>query len=258
MYVDTHTHLYLDDFAPENEATVRRAISCGVEKLIFPNVDLNTIEPMRKLHDSFPQNTFMAMGLHPTEVRETWQEDLNTIENEFEKHHTDYIAIGEIGIDLYWDKTFRTEQEQVFIRQAELAVKNDLPIIIHCREGLDVIVDLLQSMDKKPQGVFHCFNGTAEDIKKIRDTGDYYFGIGGVVTYKKCTLKDLLPEIGLDRILLETDSPYLAPTPHRGTRNESAYIPDIATFIADKLGISNTLVASATTANAERLFKLSK
>lgn len=253
---DTHTHLYLDDFAPENEATVRRAIDAGVNTLIFPNVDLNTIAPMKALHSVFPQNTFMAMGLHPTEVRETWQDDLKTVENELISNKNLYVAVGEIGIDLYWDKTFVEEQKKVFAHQAGLAVKLNLPVIIHCREGLDEILSILAAMEKKPAGVFHCFNGTKSDIKRIREIGDYYFGIGGVVTFKKSTLKELLPEIGIDRILLETDSPYLAPVPHRGTRNESSYIPDIAQFISNELNISYNTIAEHTTANAHALFKI--
>lgn len=256
IFADTHTHLYLDDFSPENEEVVRRAIVCGVEKLIFPNVDLSTIEPMKHLHKSFPQNTFMAMGLHPTEVRETWEKDLAETEKELKENISDYVAVGEIGIDLYWDKTFIEEQKEVFRRQAQLAVDLDLPIIIHCREGLKEILDVLHEMPVKPKGVFHCFCGDIADVEAIREIGDYYFGIGGVVTFKKSTLKDVLPTIGIDRILLETDSPYLTPVPHRGGRNESAYIPDIAAFIAKELGIELSEVASRTTNNCDSLFKI--
>lgn len=256
IFADTHTHLYLDDFSPENEEVVRRAIACGVEKLIFPNVDLSTIEPMKHLHKSFPQNTFMAMGLHPTEVRETWEKDLAETEKELKENISDYVAVGEIGIDLYWDKTFIEEQKEVFRSQAQFAVDLDLPIIIHCREGLKEILDVLREMPVKPKGVFHCFSGDIADVEAIREIGDYYFGIGGVVTFKKSTLKDVLPTIGIDRILLETDSPYLAPVPHRGGRNESAYIPDIAAFIAKELGMELSEVASRTTNNCDSLFKI--
>ena len=256
IFADTHTHLYLDDFSPENEEVVRRAIVCGVEKLIFPNVDLSTIEPMKHLHKSFPQNTFMAMGLHPTEVRETWEKDLAETVKELKENISNYVAVGEIGIDLYWDKTFIEEQKEVFRHQAQLAVDLDLPIIIHCREGLKEILDVLREMPVKPKGVFHCFCGDIADVEAIREIGDYYFGIGGVVTFKKSTLKDVLPTIGIDRILLETDSPYLAPVPHRGGRNESAYIPDIAAFIAKELGMELSEVASRTTNNCDSLFKI--
>ncbi|MGN1172613.1 MAG: TatD family hydrolase [Muribaculaceae bacterium] len=256
MLIDTHTHLYLDDFAPDNEATVRRALEHGVEMMVFPNVDLSTIEPMKRLHDKFPENTVMAMGLHPTEVRETWEQDLETVLKEIKENRSSYVALGEIGIDLYWDKTFQKEQEIVFLKQAELAAEIDLPIIIHCRDGMDIILSLLRTMQKRPRGVFHCFAGTADDIQEIRKLGDYYFGIGGVVTFKNSKLKELLPIIGADRILLETDSPYLAPVPHRGCRNESAYIPDIAAFIAKELNISYENIADITSANAISLFNL--
>lgn len=256
IFADTHTHLYLDDFSPENEEVVRRAIACGVEKLIFPNVDLSTIEPMKRLHRSFPQNTFMAMGLHPTEVRENWEKELAEIEKELKENISDYVAVGEIGIDLYWDKTFIEEQKIVFRSQAQFAVDLDLPIIIHCREGLKEILSVLREMPVKPKGVFHCFSGDIADVEAIRKIGDYYFGIGGVVTFKKSTLKNVLPTIGIDRILLETDSPYLSPVPHRGGRNESAYIPDIAAFIAKELGMELSEVASRTTNNCDSLFKI--
>ena len=256
IFADTHTHLYLDDFSPENEEVVSRAIVCGVEKLIFPNVDLSTIEPMKRLHRSFPQNTFMAMGLHPTEVRENWEKELAEIEKELKENISDYVAVGEIGIDLYWDKRFIEEQKIAFRRQAQLAVDLDLPIIIHCREGLKEILSVLREMPVKPKGVFHCFSGDIADVEAIREIGDYYFGIGGVVTFKKSTLKNVLPTIGIDRILLETDSPYLSPVPHRGGRNESAYIPDIAAFIAKELGMELSEVASRTTNNCDSLFKI--
>ena len=256
IFADTHTHLYLDDFSPENEEVVSRAIVCGVEKLIFPNVDLSTIEPMKRLHRSFPQNTFMAMGLHPTEVRENWEKELAEIEKELKENISDYVAVGEIGIDLYWDKTFIEEQKEVFRHQAQLAVDLDLPIIIHCREGLKEILSVLREMPVKPKGVFHCFSGDIADVEAIREIGDYYFGIGGVVTFKKSTLKNVLTTIGIDRILLETDSPYLSPVPHRGGRNESAYIPDIAAFIAKELGMELSEVASRTTNNCDSLFKI--
>ena len=256
IFADTHTHLYLDDFSPENEEVVRRAIACGVEKLIFPNVDLSTIEPMKRLHRSFPQNTFMAMGLYPTEVRENWEKELAEIEKELKENISDYVAVGEIGIDLYWDKTFIEEQKIVFRSQAQFAVDLDLPIIIHCREGLKEILSVLREMPVKPKGVFHCFSGDIADVEAIRKIGDYYFGIGGVVTFKKSTLKNVLPTIGIDRILLETDSPYLSPVPHRGGRNESAYIPDIAAFIAKELGMELSEVASRTTNNCDSLFKI--
>ncbi len=257
MIIDTHTHLYLDDFSPVPGDAVERAIDAGVERMILPNVDLSTIEPMKQLHRMFPENTFMAMGLHPTEVRGTWKEDLAVIDRELSEHQDGYVAVGEIGIDLYWDKTYRNEQREVFARQLALANDMSLPVIIHCREGLDDIMDVMDSMrGNLPQGVFHSFGGTVDDVQRIRRMGDFYFGINGIVTFKNSKLREVLPVIGIDRILLETDSPYLAPVPHRGKRNESAYILHTAAYVAEVLSITLEETASSTTANAFRLFSI--
>ncbi len=256
MIIDTHTHLYLDEFQPSPREVVVHAIDTGVEMMIFPNVDLNTIAPMKLLHNEFPFNTRMAMGLHPTEIASTWQCDLKTIENELNNNNDRYVAIGEIGIDLYWNKTYRNEQMQALKTQFQWAVKRNKPVIIHCREGLDEILDVLDEMPIKPQGVFHSFGGTIEDIAKIRSRGDFYFGINGIVTFKNSKLREVLPEIGIDRILLETDAPYLAPVPHRGKRNESAYIIHTAAHIAQHLSITAEEVSAITTANARHLFDL--
>lgn len=257
MIIDTHTHLYLDEFMPTPEDAVRRAIDAGVERMIFPNVDLTTIEPMKRLHGMFPENTFMAMGLHPTEVRETWQTDLDAVERELAGNSAEYVAVGEIGIDLYWDKTFRNEQREVFARQLDWAYKRSLPVIIHSRDGLDDILDVMDSRHGSlPQGVFHSFGGTVEDVERIRRRGDFYFGINGIVTFKNSRLREVLPTIGAERILLETDSPYLAPVPHRGKRNESAYILHTAAYVAGILSMTLEEIASVTTANATRLFPI--
>lgn len=256
MIIDSHTHLYLDEFQPSPGEAVVRAIDAGVEIMIFPNVDLNTITPMKLLHNEFPLNTRMAMGLHPTEITSTWRHDLKAIEDELNSHNEHYVAIGEIGIDLYWDKTYRNEQMQALKIQFQWAVERDMPVIIHCREGLDEILEVLDEMSTKPRGVFHSFGGTIEDIAEIRRRGDFYFGINGIVTFKNSKLREVLPEIGIDRILLETDAPYLAPVPHRGKRNESAFIIHTAAHIAQHLSITAEDVASITTANARHLFNL--
>ena len=256
MLIDTHTHLYLDEFQPSPSEAVVRAINAGVEKMIFPNVDLSTIEPMKILYNQFPQNTFMAMGLHPTEVSETWECDLDRVYQEFIANKEKYIAIGEIGVDLYWDKTYCKEQLIVLRKQFDWAVEYDLPVIIHCREGLTQILQVLDEMDEKPRGVFHSFGGTAEDVEQIRRRGDYFFGINGIVTFKNSKLREVLSTIGLDRILLETDAPYLAPVPHRGKRNESAYIVHTAAHIAQSLSVSINQVEAITTENAQKLFSI--
>lgn len=254
MLTDTHTHLYLDDFAPEKIETVKRALNAGVSRMIFPNVDLTTIDPMKELHAAFPSQTFMAMGLHPTEIRETWQEDLDKIRKELDSCPDDYIAVGEIGIDLYWDKTYREEQIEAFSRQVDWAIEKDLPVIIHCREGLPEVLDVLSSKEVKPKAVFHSFGGSVDDVRAIREVGDFYFGINGIVTFKNSRLNEVLPEIGIDRIVLETDAPYLAPVPHRGKRNESAYIANTAARVADIFGMPTEKVEEITTANALALF----
>ena len=254
MLIDTHTHLYLDDFASEKTGTVRRALDSGVGQMIFPNVDLSTIEPMRKLHSEFPNNTFMAMGLHPTEIGTEWRRDLAKIKSELDSNPEDYVAVGEIGIDLYWDKTFRKEQLEAFSSQVDWALEKTLPVIIHCREGLSETLEVLKSKSIKPQAVFHSFGGSIEDVRAIREIGDFYFGINGIVTFKNSRLADVLPEIGLERILLETDAPYLSPVPYRGKRNESAYIVHTAKRIADTLGRSLQEVEMVTSENARRLF----
>lgn len=256
MLIDTHTHLYLDEFQPSPCDTVTRAIESGVEMMIFPNVDLSTVAPMKQLHNNFPQNTRMAMGLHPTEISANWKNDLSTIESELSSNHTNYIAIGEIGIDLYWDKTYRDEQLQALRTQFEWAVSLDLPVIIHCREGLDEILQVLDEMNEKPRGVFHSFGGTIEDVDKIRRQGDFYFGINGIVTFKNSKLRDVLPTIGIDRILLETDAPYLTPVPHRGKRNESSFLIHTAAHIAQHLSVSIDDLAKVTSTNAHNLFNL--
>lgn len=255
MLIDTHTHLYLPEFDIDGggEAAVRRALDAGVEHMIFPNVDLTSIEPMKLLHAKFPESTSMAMGLHPTEVGESWRDDLAQVEEELRSHRHDYVAVGEIGIDLYWDKTFAEQQMQVLERQMQWAQEMNLPVIIHCREGLEQTLEVLQSFGSS-RGVMHSFGGTPEDVERIRSVVDYHFGINGIVTFKNSKLRDTLPAITLDRLLLETDSPYLAPVPHRGKRNESAYIVATASVVAQSLGAAPQDVAASTSANARGLF----
>ncbi len=255
MLIDTHTHLYLPAFHNGGRNAVERAIKAGVCHMILPNVDLTTIEPMRELHKQFPQTTSMAMGLHPTEIKENWRDDLAQIKEEFDSHRSDYIAIGEIGIDLYWDKTFIEQQMIAFEAQVQWAVDANLPIIVHCREGLAQTLEVLQSFPQA-SGVMHSFGGTSADVNAVRQVVDFYFGINGVVTFKNSGLRDTLPAIGTDRLLLETDSPYLAPVPLRGKRNESAHITHIAAHIAETLCITPEAIAETTTCNARTLFAI--
>lgn len=253
MLVDTHTHLYLPEFDADRTEAIDRALNAGVGHMILPNVDCSTVGPMRSLHNAYPDITSMAMGLHPTEIKETWENDLNQIIDELDRDH--YVAIGEIGIDLYWDKTYERQQMEAFHRQIDIAKTKSLPLIIHCRDGLDRAIEVLESFKGQVSGVFHSFGGTPEDVERIRRVGDFYFGINGIVTFKNSRLRETLPTIGVNRILLETDSPYLAPVPHRGKRNETSYLVNTARIVGEVFGRSEKEIAAETTQNAKKLFR---
>lgn len=254
--IDTHTHLYLPEFDTDREAVVERALNAGVEKMILPNVDLSTIEPMRRLHQQYPESTFMAMGLHPTEVNDSSDEAFAKIMEEFHNHDGGgYVAVGEIGMDLYWDKTFRDKQMEVFDAQCSKAEELDLPIIVHCREALDETLEVL-SGHRQLSGVMHSFGGSPYDVERVRNIVDFYFGVNGIATFKNSKLQATVEEITPERLLLETDAPYLAPVPHRGKRNESSFIMATAAHVAQWLGLSMTELDRATTANAHNLFKV--
>lgn len=256
MLIDTHTHLYLDDFAPENLEVVKRAIDAGVDAMIFPNVDCSTVKPMFDLHDQMPDRLHMAMGLHPTEINDGWRDAIAEIKSYVDSDRT-FVAIGEIGIDLYWDATYRDEQMLALEMQIGWAVERALPVILHCRDGLSETLEVLEGFRGKAKGVFHSFGGTVSDVEAIRRrVGDFYFGINGVVTFKNSRLREVLPSIGADRLLLETDSPYLTPVPYRGKRNESAYLPYVCACVAGALGVDEKQAADMTTANARRLFAI--
>lgn len=254
MIIDTHSHPYLESFDSDRDEIISRAIDADVKHIIMPNVDLGTIERMREFHTTYPEITSMAMGLHPTEIKESWRDDIAMIDAEWDSHHDDYIAVGEIGIDLYWDKTFANEQMQAFEIQSRYAVEMNLPIIIHCREGLDQTLEVLSGFEKKPTCVFHSFGGTPKDVERIRNIGDFYFGINGVVTFKNAHLENTINQITLNRILLETDAPYLAPVPKRGKRNEPSYITYTRDKIAKILDVDNRKVDDITTISAKKIF----
>lgn len=253
--VDTHTHLYLPEFEGGGTEAVDRALAAGVDLMIFPNVGLDTVEPMKELHRQRPECTRMAMGLHPTEVGEDWAEALARIDEEWAAEAGAYVGVGEIGIDLYWDKTFAREQMEVFDRQCARAVAAGLPVIIHCREGLDATLEVLEG-HHGITGVMHSFSGTPAEVDRVRSRADLYFGINGIATFKNARLDDTIREITDERLLLETDSPYLAPVPHRGKRNESAYIVNTADKCASVLGMAPERLAAVTSASARTLFKL--
>ena len=256
MIVDTHTHLYLPEFDSDGggRAAVERALAAGIGQMIFPNVDCSTIAPMKALHSEFPDSTSMAMGLHPTEIGEDWSDRLDQVEAELRGGER-YVAVGEIGMDLYWDKTFEREQMLAFERQMKWAQELDLPVIIHCRDAQPQLLEVLQGF-RSSRGVMHSFGGAPEDVDSIRKVVDYYFGINGIVTFKNSKLRETLPAIGPERLLVETDSPYLAPVPHRGRRNESAYIINTVGHIAESLGRNVEDISDETTQNARYLFAI--
>ncbi len=255
-FVDTHTHLFSPSFDEDRTEIVQRAIKAGVKTMLLPNIDVESIEPMYNLCTQFSQNCFPMMGLHPGSVDEKWEENLAIIQkNLFERKN---CAVGEIGMDLYWDKTFVNEQAEAFRRQVNWAKELNLPIVIHAREAFDEIFAIVDELnDERLTGVFHCFTGTLEQAKKIQNFGGFKLGIGGVLTYKKAGLDEILKDVDMSELILETDSPYLPPTPHRGKRNESAYLLHVAEKLADVKGISLVEVAKITSKNANELFKLS-
>lgn len=256
MLIDTHTHLYLEEFPDGGADAVRRALTAGIGHMILPNVSADTIEPMRRLHNLYPEVTSMAMGLHPTEVTDDYAGQLDIIRT-YLGDGSGYVAIGEIGMDLYWEQKYRDRQMEVLDRQLQWADERSLPVIIHCREALQPTLEVYEG-HKGVRGVFHSFGGSVDDVEEIRcRIGDHiYFGINGIVSFKNSSLRSVLPSITSERILLETDSPYLAPVPHRGKRNESAFMIHTAAVAADALGITKEALAAVTTASAVSLFAL--
>lgn len=257
QFIDTHAHLYLDKFEADIDQVISNAIESGVTKMYLPNIDSSTVSSMNNLAAKYPKNCYPMIGLHPSDVKENFEEELAIVKEEAEKGK--YIAIGEIGIDLYWDKTFLKQQQDAFAFQIELAKTHGLPIAIHARDSFDEIFDVLdQHNDDSLTGVLHCFTGNLAQAQRIIDYGGFKLGIGGVATFKNGGLDKVIPHIDLAHFVLETDAPFLAPTPYRGKRNESQYIPIVADKIAQMKGIKIELVAEATTQNALELFPLGK
>lgn len=254
---DTHTHLYMDSFAGDEQGAVTRAFDAGVNRLVFPNVDMSSVEPMMALHRQFPENTVIAIGLHPTELGQGWKDDLKRMKEMLDRNPEMFAAIGETGIDLYWTQDNIAIQREAFSEQYDWAAEYDKPLIIHCREGFDDTLDIISGKSgKQPAMVFHSFTAGLDEVKKIRSVCDPYFGINGIVTFKNAkSLREALPEIRLEKIVLETDSPYLSPVPHRGKRNESSYIPYIRDCVANCLGIDKEEVERTTDHNADIFFK---
>lgn len=253
--IDTHAHIYLKEFSNDFDETMDRAIHAGVEKVYMPNIDHTTIDDMLEIEMSY-DHCISMMGLHPCSVKQGFEKELYLVEEWLEKR--DFAAVGEIGTDLYWDKTFWSYQQEAFKVQVGFAKKHKLPIVIHCRESIDETIAMVEDLkDDGLSGVFHCFTGSLDQANKIISLG-FYLGIGGVSTFKNGGMDKLLPEIPLNHLVLETDSPYLAPVPHRGKRNEPSYIGKIALRVAELQNVSLEKVKTQTTINAQKLFESSE
>ncbi len=253
VFIDTHAHLYHKQFASDRDDMVQRALEAGVKRMYLPNIDLESIEPMHELVDRYPDVCFPMMGLHPGSVGADPSRDLKEIEREL--HTGRYHAVGEIGIDLYWDKTYIDQQKEVFRQQIRWAKDLHLPIVIHARDSFNEVFSIVEEENEERLcGVFHCFTGTAEQAALIVGLGGFLLGIGGVITFPKAGLAETMADVGAEHCVLETDAPYLAPIPWRGKRNESAYIPYVATRLAEVTGMNVDRIGAITTRNAEKLF----
>lgn len=255
MLIDTHCHLYGEDFDRDIAEVVQRSVAAGVGKILLPAIDTESHDRLHKLleRSSADCELLPMMGLHPCSVKENAEEELNVIE-QYLNSGRKYYAIGEIGLDFYWDLTFKQKQIEAFEKQLQWSVERKLPVAIHSRESTKDCIDIVRKFSSAT-GVFHCFSGTLEEAKEVISLG-FYLGIGGVVTYKKTNLREILAQVGLSRVVLETDSPYLPPVPYRGKRNEPAYVKLVCDVVADALGMHPEAVAQTTTQNALNLFQL--
>lgn len=252
ILTDTHTHLYSDSFEEDRDSVIKRAIEQGVSRFFIPAIDSTYAQAMYELEASFPDNVHLMMGLHPTSVKDNYKQELSFVASELQRRS--FVAIGEIGIDLYWDKSTLGIQQEAFQYQIQLAKKYKLPINIHCREAFDEVFEVLElERATDLRGIFHCFSGTEQQALQAIDL-QMKLGIGGVVTFKNGKIDQFLDKISMEHIVLETDSPYLAPVPYRGKRNESAYIVNVAEKVAEIYMVSIEEVAKTTTANSRAVF----
>lgn len=251
--IDTHTHLFAEQFDKDRNEVVERAIQNGVQQMLLPNINSSTIDAMLALCQQFPSHCAPMMGLHPCDVKENYLEELAIVDQWLSKGG--FVAVGEIGIDLYWDRSTLSIQQDAFRKQIALAKKHRLPIAIHVRDSFQEVFDIIDELnDGSLKGVFHCFTGNEEQAQHILSYGGFKLGVGGVVTFKNAGVDKTLSKISLEHLILETDSPYLAPSPHRGKRNESSYVPVIANKLADIYQVDVAEVARITTQNAQALF----
>jgi TatD DNase family protein len=256
--IDTHCHIFDKAFDADRAAAVARAQAAGVTLLLMPNIDSGTFADMARTAGMFPQVCLPMVGVHPTSVTaENMEHELNFVSGELEKNPPKtFVAVGEIGVDCHWSRAYVKPQQVAFERQLRLAEQHGLPVVIHARDSFNEILDVLRSVKPNVKGVFHAFSGAAELYRDIKKLGDYKLGVGGMVTFKNSTLPEVVRQAPLSDLLLETDAPYLTPAPHRGTRNESAYLPLVAKKIAELKGLSVEEVMEATTTNAMQLFGL--
>ena len=252
--IDTHSHIYEKEYDADRQDVVQRALDCGVTHSVLANVDASTIESMISCHRLYPTVTSMAMGLHPTSVAADWQKQLRVVEDALSKEK--YVAIGEVGLDLYWDTTFEEEQCKALAQQIDWAIQLELPIIFHIRKAYSQTFKILRQFDThRLRGVFHCFSGGVEEARKAVSLG-FYLGVGGVVTYKNSNLRDILRPISLEHIVLETDAPYLSPVPHRGKRNEPSNLTFVLQQLAAIFDTNAQNIDEITTNNATKLFDI--
>lgn len=256
--VDSHSHLFLEEFSEDLPEVMERARKAGVTHIFMPNIDSTTIEPLLKVCASYKELCYPMIGLHPTSVRENFRQELEVV-HRYLNGEVPFVAVGEIGMDLYWDKTFLKEQTIAFRQQVEWALEYRLPVVIHCREAFEYIYKvLIDYKDSSLTGIFHSFTGTLDEAARILDFPGFCLGINGVVTFKKSALPAVLAQVPLDRIVLETDSPYLTPVPNRGKRNESAYVKDTLVKVAEVYGKTMEEVSEVTSENALKVFGMLK
>lgn len=255
-FIDTHTHLFLKQFDVDIDKVIQESIENNVTKFLLPNINSSTTESMLNLCKKYPENCYPMMGLHPCDVKsESVEKELNHVKDMLSRNL--FIAVGEIGIDLYWDKTNLNDQKQAFIYQIKLAKEYNLPIVIHVRNSFDETIKIVEKLnDENLRGVFHCFTGDINEANRIINLDNFYLGIGGVLTFKNSSLDKTIKNVHLKNIILETDSPFLAPTPYRGKRNESKYLISIAKKLADIHNVSLEEIGEVTTKNASKLFSL--
>ncbi len=261
ILTDTHTHIYSEAFLEDQDDMMQRAIQNGIQRFFVPAIDSTYTKAMYEIESKYPDHVFLMMGLHPTHVKENYKDELAHVEEEIglrfdQNNNKKFYAIGEIGIDLYWDKTFLKEQQEAFRHQIQLAKKYNLPIVIHCREAFEEIFEILETeKDERLFGIFHCFTGTLDDAHRAISY-NMKLGIGGVVTFKNGKIDTFLDQIPIKHIVLETDAPYLSPVPYRGKRNESAYLVNVLSKLSSIYNISQEEIAAITTKNSKDIFKI--